>query len=64
MDANKLKEILDKHLKWLQCEEGGSWANLYGADLSWANLYGANLMDGLVAWMPLPKPYEPPKEGK
>lgn len=20
-------------------------------------------MDGLVAWMPLPKPYEPPKEG-
>ena len=48
MDAKKLKEILDKHLKWIRGEDGGeradlSRANLYGADLSRANLYGADL---------------------
>ena len=39
----ELKNILDKHLKWLRCEEGGERANLYGADLSRANLSRANL---------------------
>ena len=43
MDAAKLKDILDKHLKWMRDEDGGERANLSGADLSWANLYGANL---------------------
>ena len=48
MNAEKLKEILDKHLKWLRNEEDGeradlSGANLYGANLSRADLYGANL---------------------
>ena len=48
MDAKKLKDILDKHLKWLRGEDGGeranlSGANLSGADLSWANLSGADL---------------------
>ena len=43
MDANKLKEILDKHLKWLRNEEGGSGADLSGANLYRANLSGANL---------------------
>ena len=48
MDQNKLKEILDKHFKWLWNEVGGeradlSGANLYGANLSGANLSGANL---------------------
>ena len=53
MDTKKLKDILDKHLKWLRDEEGGeradlSRANLFGAnlsraDLSRANLFGANL---------------------
>ena len=48
-----LNEILEKHLKWLNDENGGeradlSGANLYGAnlyraDLSGANLSGANL---------------------
>ena len=48
-----IKEILDKHAKWLKCEAGGeradlSWAdlsraNLSGANLSWADLSGANL---------------------
>ena len=48
MDVNKLKDVLDKHLKWLRGEDGGEranlyGANLYGADLSGANLYGADL---------------------
>ena len=58
MTIEKLKEILDKHTKWLRGADGGeranlsganlsranlSRANLYGADLSGANLSGANL---------------------
>ena len=43
MNADKLKEILDKHQKWLNNEPDGERANLRGADLSYANLYGANL---------------------
>ena len=48
MDKQKLKNILDKHLKWLRGENGGkqadlSGADLSGADLSWANLSGADL---------------------
>ena len=53
MDAKKLKDILDKHLKWLRGEDGGEranlsranllGANLFGADLSRANLFGADL---------------------
>ena len=47
----ELKEILDKHRRWLEESEGWSEddranlyrANLYGANLSRANLYGANL---------------------
>ena len=43
MDAKKLKDILDKHLKWIRDEEGGERANLSRANLSRANLSGANL---------------------
>ena len=43
MDAHKLKDVLDKHLKWLRDEDGGERANLSRADLSRANLSGANL---------------------
>ena len=53
MDKQKLKNILDKHLKWLRGENGGkradlsranlSGANLSRANLSWADLSGANL---------------------
>ena len=39
-----LKKILDEHLLWLN-GEGGSRADLSGADLSGANLFGANLSD-------------------
>ncbi len=38
-----IKEVLDKHLKWLMDEEGGSKANLSGADLRWADLSRADL---------------------
>lgn len=50
---DKLQDIIDKHLKWLRDEDGGSLAdlslanlsraNLSRADLSRANLSGANL---------------------
>lgn len=48
MKYYELRLILDKHIKWLNGEEGGeradlSNANLSRADLSNANLYRANL---------------------
>jgi hypothetical protein len=33
MTQEKLREILDKHSKWLKGEDGGECANLRGADL-------------------------------
>ena len=46
MDANKLKEILEKHLHWIRKDCDG-WeymrANLYGANLTGANLIGAKI---------------------
>jgi len=45
MDANKLKEILDKHSKWLRKEKGGEKANLSGANLSRTYLSRANLSE-------------------
>ena len=39
----ELKEVLEKHRKWLTDEEGGECADLSGADLSWADPSGANL---------------------
>ena len=46
--AEKLKDILAKHKKWLNDEEGGEqadlrFADLYSADLQCANLQGADL---------------------
>ena len=43
MDKQELKNILDKHLKWLRGENGGKRANLFRANLSGADLSGANL---------------------
>ena len=43
MEASKLKEILEKHKMWLNCEEGGEKANLSGADLRRVDLYKADL---------------------
>ena len=43
MKAEELKEILKKHAMWLNDEDGGERANLYGANLYGADLRGANL---------------------
>lgn len=43
MDIEKLNNILEKHKKWLNDEEGGERANLINADLSDVDLHGANL---------------------
>ena len=37
MDTAKLKDILDKHLRWLRGEDCGERANLSGANLSGAD---------------------------
>ena len=50
MDKQKLKNILDKHLKWLRGENGGKRANLSGADLSWADLFRADLSRANLSW--------------
>ncbi|MNW49470.1 Serine/threonine-protein kinase B [compost metagenome] len=42
-NADELKEILAKHRKWWNSEEGGERADLRGADLRGANLSGADL---------------------
>jgi len=43
MTQSELNEILEKHRKWLNDEEGGERANLRRANLSEADLSGANL---------------------
>ncbi len=43
MEAGKLKEVLDKHQKWLHGEADGEQADLQGANLKGANLDGAHL---------------------
>ena len=43
VSKEKLKKILDKHLKWWRNEGGGSRADLSRADLSGVNLSRANL---------------------
>ena len=49
ISEQELKDILDKHGKWLRNEEGGeradlSSADLRSADLSWADLRSADLV--------------------
>ena len=43
MNAEKLSEIVKRHKKWLNNEDGGERAYLRGADLSDANLSEADL---------------------
>jgi hypothetical protein len=45
LTAEELKVILDKHLLWLRAAEGGSRADLRGADLRDADLRRADLRD-------------------
>ena len=62
MEIEKLKEILDEHLKWLRNEDGGKRANLSGANLSGADLSGAylsraNLSGANLSWADLSGAY-------
>ena len=43
MEKEELNEILEKHRKWLNNEDGGKRADLRSANLYGANLYGAYL---------------------
>ena len=43
MTRTELSEILERHRKWLEGEDGGECADLRRADLCYANLSGANL---------------------
>ena len=43
MSREEIKEILERHMKWLSYEEGGEKANLSDANLSEADLSGADL---------------------
>ena len=45
MTREELQEILDKHKKWLENEDGGEKANLRKADLRNADLSDADLSD-------------------
>lgn len=49
MTKESLKEILDKHLLWIEGEEDGVRANLSGADLWGANLSGGDLSGGYLS---------------
>ena len=49
----ELAEILDKHTKWLNDEDGGERANLSEADLSGADLRDANLICADLSWADL-----------
>ena len=40
-----IHEVLEKHKKWLDDDEGGQRADLHGADLQDADLRGADLRD-------------------
>ena len=54
MDNEKLKEILERHRKWLNDEDGGERANLYEANLYGANLREANLCEAKnIPFIPL-----------
>jgi len=44
MQKEELKGILEKHTKWIKCEDGGERASLQGADLR-----GARLQDTILA---------------
>lgn len=45
MTKEELKNVLDLHRKWLNCEKGGVRADLRRADLRGANLREANLRE-------------------
>ena len=50
MRREEIKEVLEKHRKWLTDEEGGECADLSRANLSGANLSRANLSGAYLSW--------------
>ena len=50
----KLKEIIEKHKKWLNYEKDGEKADLQGADLRNADLQGTNLQGADLDFSCLP----------
>ena len=53
MRREEIKEVLEKHRKWLTDEEGGECADLSGADLSEADLSEADLSGANLSWADL-----------
>ncbi|HEY8272131.1 MAG TPA: pentapeptide repeat-containing protein [Pseudobdellovibrionaceae bacterium] len=53
ISEQELKDILDKHGKWLRNEEGGERANLSSANLSSANLSSADLSSANLRFVDL-----------
>ena len=54
ISKEELKNIIDKHKKWVLGEEGGERADLHGADLSAAYLHGADLEEKIkIKFYPL-----------
>ena len=49
MDAKTLSEVLNKHKKWINNEDGGERADLLGAYLSGADLRGADLLGAYLS---------------
>lgn len=68
MNANEIKEILERHKRWIEKSEGWSEndrADLYGADLRGANLSGANLSGADLSGADAPYiPMVCPEEGE
>ena len=53
ISKQELKNILDKHGKWLIKENGGERADLSSADLRYANLSSANLSSANLSYADL-----------
>ena len=49
MSQEKLQEILEKHKKWLNKEQGGERADLSGCDLRHTDLRGADLRGAYIS---------------
>ena len=50
-----IKDVLEKHKKWLNEEDGGERADLRGADLRYADLSGADLRYAVLVKLEIPK---------
>ncbi|MFN7455127.1 MAG: pentapeptide repeat-containing protein [Pseudobdellovibrionaceae bacterium] len=53
ISEQELKDILDKHDKWLKSEDGGEKANLSNCDLSFADLSYADLRSANLSFSDL-----------